>query len=85
MTVVQDKRTQPDHDGAMSPRSIIPGSVCVVTLVDRRTGSALRVNGSRVVIYTRAPRIAAEELLAGRDASVWDVRIEPLDPVRRRS
>ncbi len=85
MTVVRDIRTEPDHDSAATARSIVPGSVCVVTLVDRRTGSALRVNGSRMVIYTRAPRIAAEELLSGRDPSVWDVRIEPLDPARRRS
>jgi hypothetical protein len=56
-----------------------------VTLIDRRTGAALRVNGSRLTIYTRSPALAAEELLSGRDPSVWDVRIEPLDPARRRS
>lgn len=65
--------------------SVSPGSVCAVTLVDRRTGAALRLNGSRVVIYTRSPEIAAQELLAGRDPSVWDLRVQPLDPARRRS
>lgn len=63
---------------------IIPGSVCAVTLVDRQTGDTLRVNGRRVVVYTRAPEIAAEELMSGRDPGLWDVRVQPLDPARRR-
>ncbi len=85
MTVVRDIRTSSAQDIATKTRSIIPDSVCAVTLVDRRTGAALRVNGSRLTIYTRSPGLAAEELLSGRDPTVWDVRIDPLDPARRRS
>lgn len=85
MTVVRDIRTRTGSDIAAKTQSIIPDSVCAVTLVDRRTGAALRVNGSRLTIYTRSPALAAEELLTGRDPSVWDVRIDPLDPARRRS
>jgi hypothetical protein len=79
--VVQTQRS--DRGGAIIP-DMIPGSVCAVTLVDRRTGAALRVNGSRLVIYTRASEIAARELLDGRDPAVWDLRVQPLDPARRR-
>ena len=75
-----------DKAGAVRPLwpDVIPGSVCAVTLVDRQTGSALRVNGSRVIVYTRAPGIATEELMSGRDPGRWDVRVQPLDPARQR-
>lgn len=63
---------------------IVPGSVCIVTLVDRRTGCTLSVNGRRIAVYTRSPEIAAEELLGGRDPTDWDVRVQALDPARRR-
>jgi hypothetical protein len=84
MTLMRDLKPASSPALRKEAASVVPGSVCIVTLVDRRTGSALRVNGSRVSIYTRSPDIAAQELLAGRDPAVWDLRIQPLDPARRR-
>jgi hypothetical protein len=51
---------------------------CAVRLIDRRTGHTHRINGSPLVIFTRNPEEAAAELLAGRDATVWEVRVEIL-------
>lgn len=51
---------------------------CAVRLVDRRTGQTHRINGSPLVILTRNPGEAVTELLSGRDASVWEARIEPI-------
>lgn len=51
---------------------------CAVRLIDRRTGQTHRVNGSPLVVFTGAPEQAATELLAGRDATVWEARIEPI-------
>lgn len=51
---------------------------CAVRLIDRRTGQTHRVNGSPLVIFTRSPGEAADELLAGRDRALWEARIEPL-------
>lgn len=52
---------------------------CAVRLVDRRTGQTHRVNGSPLVLFTRNPAEAVAELLAGRDARVWEARVEPLE------
>ena len=62
---------------------IVPGSLCAVTLIDRRTGAPARRNGTRLQVLTRTPQSAAADFLSGRDPLVWDVRIEPLDPARR--
>lgn len=51
---------------------------CAVRLVDRRTGLTHRINGSPLVLFTRNPAEAVAELLSGRDASVWEARIEPI-------
>jgi hypothetical protein len=51
---------------------------CAVRLVDRRTGRTHRVNGSPLVLFTKNPNEAVAELLAGRDARVWEARIEPI-------
>lgn len=51
---------------------------CAVRLVDRRTGLTHRVNGSPLVIFTRNPIEAVAELLSGRDASVWEARVEAI-------
>jgi len=51
---------------------------CAVRLIDRRTGQTHRVNGSPLVLFTKAPQQAAAELLAGRDAAVCKARIEPI-------
>jgi hypothetical protein len=54
---------------------------CAVRLIDRRTGQTHRVNGSPLVIFTRNLPEAVADLLEGRDATVWEARIEPLgDP-----
>lgn len=51
---------------------------CAVRLVDRRTGQTHRINGSPLVLFTRNPIEAIAELLSGRDASVWEARVEPI-------
>lgn len=55
-----------------------------VRLIDRRTGAAHRVNGTPLVIFTRNPDEAEQDLLDGRDRSVWEVRVERLGGVGRR-
>ncbi len=59
------------------------GAVCAVSLIDRRTGSPLRINGSPVVLFSRQPHEAAADLLSGRNPAVWEARIEPLNHGRR--
>lgn len=51
---------------------------CAVRLIDRRTGQTHRINGSPLVIFTRNPAEAVAELLEGRDAAVWEARIDPI-------
>jgi hypothetical protein len=51
---------------------------CAVRLIDRRTGLTHRINGSPLVLFTRNPAEAVAELLSGRDANVWEARIEPI-------
>jgi hypothetical protein len=58
------------------PRAV--SSTCVVRLIDRRTGQIHRVNGSPLVVYTRNPDAAVADLLDGRDAEVWEARVEPI-------
>lgn len=53
---------------------------CVVRLIDRRTGLTQRVGGRPLVIFSRHPDEAAAELLEGRDRSIWEVRIDPIEP-----
>lgn len=56
------------------------GRACQVSLIDRRTGRAHRVGGQPIVLFTRDPQAAVNEILAGRDARLWEARVEPLDP-----
>ncbi len=49
---------------------------CAVRLVDRRTGLTHRINGSPLILFTKSPALAVAELLSGRDARVWEARIE---------
>ena len=49
---------------------------CSVRLIDRRTGSVHRVNGTPLVVFTRNPDEAAADLLQGRDGSLWEARID---------
>lgn len=68
---------------AIPPRSVFgpaaqATTTCAVRLIDRRTGLTHRVNGSPLVIFTRNPSEAIADLLEGRDAAVWEARVEPL-------
>ncbi|AZL61042.1 hypothetical protein EI545_05250 [Tabrizicola piscis] len=63
---------------AMSAMTTPLRQACAVRLVDRRTGLTHRVNGSPLVLFTRNPTEAIAELLSGRDASVWEARVEPI-------
>lgn len=60
------------------------GRTCAVRLIDRRTGTTHRVNGTPLVLFTRRPVDAVAELLAGRDPAVWEARIEPIEPEGRK-
>jgi hypothetical protein len=63
---------------AMSAMTAPLRQACAVRLVDRRNGRTHRVNGSPLVLFTRNPAEAVAELLSGRDASVWEARVEPI-------
>jgi hypothetical protein len=63
---------------AMSAMTTPLRQACAVRLVDRRTGLTHRVNGSPLVLFTRNPTEAIAELLSGRNASVWEARVEPI-------
>lgn len=65
--------------GLATPAPRTPSATCAVRLIDRRTGLTHRVNGSPLVIYTRNPSEAVADLLDGRDAAVWEARVEPLE------
>ena len=72
---------------AIPPRSVfgIPApTTCAVRLIDRRTGLSHRVNGSPLVLFTKTPDLAVAELLSGRDATVWEARIEPFGTTPRK-
>jgi hypothetical protein len=56
---------------------------CAVRLIDRRTGQTHRVNGSPLVLFTKSPDEAVAELLSGRDAAVWEARVEPIGAAPR--
>jgi hypothetical protein len=76
MTAIAFPRTL--HTPALSGMTVDRRAPCAVRLIDRRTGQTHRINGSPLVVYTRNPDEAAAELLAGRDATVWEARVEPL-------
>jgi hypothetical protein len=63
---------------ALTAMPTAPRTTCAVRLVDRRTGLTHRVNGSPLLIFTRNPAEAVADLLEGRDASVWETRVEAL-------
>jgi hypothetical protein len=61
----------------------LPGAKAwAVRLIDRRTGTSPRRNGSPLVMLTATPDAAAAELLAGRDSTHWETRAEPIGPAR---
>lgn len=69
---------------AKSSMTALRRRTCAVRLIDRRTGKAHRINGSPLVLFTKTPKLAAAELLANRDAAVWEARIEPIGSEIRR-
>ncbi|WP_245990299.1 hypothetical protein [Tabrizicola piscis] len=79
MTAAVIRKTLSGQMGmAMSAMTTPLRQACAVRLVDRRTGLTHRVNGSPLVLFTRNPTEAIAELLSGRDASVWEARVEPI-------
>lgn len=63
---------------AISAKPTPLSQACAVQLVDRRTGQTHRINGSPLVLFTKTPDLAVTELLSGRDATVWEARVEPI-------
>lgn len=61
-----------------APAYVLSPTACAVHLIDRRTGQSHRINGRPLVLFTRTPEEAVAELLEGRDASVWEARVEPI-------
>jgi hypothetical protein len=68
---------------AMSAMSAPPSHACAVRLIDRRTGQTHRINGRSLVLFTKLPEEAVAELLSGRDAAVWEARVEPIGAAPR--
>jgi hypothetical protein len=60
------------------PALVLSPTACAVHLIDRRTGQSHRINGRPLVLFTRTPDEAVAGLLEGRDASVWEARVEPI-------
>lgn len=52
---------------------------CAVQLFDRRTGLPHRVNGTGLAIHTRNPKATVADLLDGRAAAKWNVRIHDIE------
>jgi hypothetical protein len=78
MTAAAVHRTTFGQAGMADATPLPLPQTCAVRLIDRRTGQTHRINGSPLVIFTRTPDLAVSDLLEGRDALVWEARIEPL-------
>lgn len=63
---------------AMAAMSAPLSQTCAVRLIDRRTGQTHRINGNPLLMFTRSPDEAVADLLSGRDATLWEARVEPL-------
>lgn len=61
-----------------------PAPLCVVQLVDRRTGALHRVNGTPLSVFTHTPHAAVTDMMSGRDPALWEARVDLLDQVPRR-
>jgi sulfate/thiosulfate transport system substrate-binding protein len=69
----------PDHSALpVVGQNLTKLCTCVVQLFDRRTGLAHRINGTPLVIYTRNPAAAVEDLLERRDPENWEARISEI-------
>lgn len=49
------------------------GPLHAVTLIDHRTGRPHRVGGAVLILFTRNPDEAAQDLMRNRDPSHWSV------------
>lgn len=68
---------------AMSAMPTALSQACSVRLIDRRTGQTHRINGSPLVLFTTSLDEPVAELLSGRDATVWEARVEPIGLAHR--
>lgn len=69
----------PNHFGASLRAHTAPRSgLYAVTLIDRRTGMPLRAGGRTVTVFSDNPDAAAQDLLTGRDRSLWTARVDPV-------
>lgn len=69
---------------AMSVMPTALSQTCAIRLIDRRTGQTHRINGSPLILFTKSPDEAVADLLSGRDAAVWEARIEPIGTTPRK-
>lgn len=76
MTAVSPRTAFATAGLAPAPMPRTASATCAVRLIDRRTGLTHRVNGSPLMIFTRNPSEAVADLLEGRDAKVWEARVE---------
>ena len=60
-----------------------PAPMCVVRLIDRRTGALHRVNGTPLSVFTHTPHAAVTEMMSGRDPALWEARVDLLGQVPR--
>jgi hypothetical protein len=69
------------HQGrpAAMGQNMTMGRTCAVQLIDQRTGSAHRINGRPLVMFTRNPAAAVHDLLERRDPAVWEARVSARD------
>lgn len=77
--IAQTAQTFRTVDPGLGPMMGGMRRTCAVQLFDRRTGLPHRINGTPLVIYTRNPEAAVADLLEGRDAAKWDVRIHEIE------
>ena len=61
-----------------------PAPLCVVQLIDRRTGALHRVNGMPLSVFTHTPHAAVIDMMSGRDPALWEARVDLMDQMPRR-
>lgn len=63
---------------APAPRAADVAPVCVVRLINRRTGLPHRINGTALEVLTRTPDEASRDLLRNRDTTLWRIEVAVL-------
>lgn len=61
-----------------------PAPLCVVRLIDRRTGAQHRVNGMPLSVFTHSPQATITDMMSGRDPALWEARVDLMDQMPRR-